>query len=159
NGGFAALFSNFPNYLKFYDEHALTRGFSGGLSESQSINYEVGYLDLYDVSRLTAGQFFTDTLRDTEDSKVLSSITHTVNKIDGIEATVTAPRVGYSKMLCFVLGAEVYLLKFSAKTEQKLSADEIDYFVQHFRILPTGRLNTLNTTSAKPPATLDVDPS
>ena len=62
-------------------------------------------------------------------------------------------------MLSFVSGAEVYILSFTAKTEQILSVDDISYFVRHFKMRPTAILDAdpmlfpPDTRKAKPPAT------
>jgi TonB family protein len=158
NGGFIGLFPTAPKYSKSYEEHVVTRDFTGLLSANEGVNYEVVYLEFDYVASLTASEFLKGTLKGAPDSRVIASVPISVNKIEGIEATVKDPSVGYSKLLCFVSGAEVYVLNFSAKTEQKLSADQIGYFVRHFKMQPTPVLLPPDTRRAKSPAILDVDP-
>lgn len=157
NGGFIGLFPSTPKYSKSYQEHVVTRDFAGALSMTEGISYEVVYLELDYVTPLTASQFLNGTLKDAPASKVIASVPISVNRIEGVEATTRDPSSGYLKILCFVSGAEVYVLSFTAKTEQKLSADEITYFVRHFKMQPTPILFPPDTRKAKPPAT-EVNP-
>src|SRR5713226_2007415 len=74
NGGFTGLFPSQPKYSKSYQEHVVTRDFAGALSTNEGINYEVVYLGLDYVTLLTASQFLNGTLKDTPESKVITSV-------------------------------------------------------------------------------------
>src|SRR5713226_4831010 len=74
NGGFTGLFPSQPKYSKSYQEHVVTRDFAGALSTNEGISYEVVYLELDYVTPLTASQFLNGTLKDTPESKVITSV-------------------------------------------------------------------------------------
>lgn len=133
----------------------MTRDFIGVLSANRGIDYEVAYLELDYVTRLTASEYLTEMLKGKRDSNVIASVPISVNRISGIEATVRDSSGGYSKMLGFVSGFEVYILIFSAKAKENLSSDEIDYFLRHFRMSPTPLLVPPDTRNIKSPLTRD----
>ena len=135
NGGFTALFPSPPKYVKSYYADRVMRQFTGAIP-SQEIIYQVLYLDLDFVYRGSPSEFLGGVLKSAPESKIVKSVVVSLNEVPGIEDEVVTPNEGYSRMLCFVSGKDVYILSFRTKSEKGLSAHAIEYFLKHFNMQP-----------------------
>jgi len=132
---FVALFPEAPKYSKTPQKDFILYGLSLDRDPKEGIMYEAFCLDYEFKPRITAKDFLEIFLTQGH-GQLIAEAPVKLNEYSGVEFVASFPNNRFSRLLGFVLGTRIYVIRFEAAHQKDLRSPRIEYFLKNFELRP-----------------------